>query len=378
MSSQLINNSERVEVMKGFGYGEREATFLCWAALHGGYFLRRQYAFFLGKDSGGTVAALCEKLISEEHARTLTALNNTKIYHLSSRPFYTSIGEPDNRNRREHAPGAIKTRLMGLDFALANREYRYLATEREKLDYFGEALGIPLSDLPSKRYVSRKSASTTTRYFVDKYPIFLKEHGANQESTTVSFCFVDPGSTTLSSFETYLPQYASLWRHLKGFEVIYVADAPKLQAAAERRFGSFLNRFRAADHAGENGLTQRLIEHFEARFLYEKGEMDTFSREKLIRLRSETAEFSAPKYQELYEQWMAGGRTTTEPKGAPNSSPQRAFNAKFSTYFVPPRYDFLGKINDRTERTLGANGPTPDARQGVGAVVGTSLESRAT
>ena len=373
-----MNNSERVDVIKGFGYGEREATFLCWAALHGGYFLRRQYAFFLGKDSGGTVAALCEKLISQEHARTLTALNNTKIYHLASRPFYTSIGEPDNRNRREHAPAAIKTRLMGLDFALANREYRYLATERQKLDYFGETLGIPLSDLPSKRYVSRKSAATTTRYFVDKYPIFLKEHGANQESTTVSFGFVDPCSTTLSSFETYLPQYASLWRHLKSFEVIYVADTPKLQAAAERRFGSFLKRFRRADHGGENSLTQRLIEHFEARFLYEKGEMDTFSREKLIRLRNEIAQYSAPKYQELYEQWKAGARATTEPKGAPNSSPQHAFDVKFSTYLVPGRYDFLGGITGPNERSPNPSGPTPGARQGVGAVVSVSLESRAT
>jgi hypothetical protein len=157
-----------------------------------------------------------------------------------------------------------------------------------------------------------------------------------------------------------------------------VADIPKLQAAAERRFDSFLNRFRGADHGEENSLTQPLIEHFEARSLYEKGELSSFSREKLIRLRNETAEFSTPEYQELYQQWKAGGRTTTEPKGAPNSSPQRAFNAKFSTYLVPGRYDFLGRVNDGNDGPLGANGPTPSARQGVGAVVGTSLESRAT
>jgi hypothetical protein len=178
-------------MIKGFGYNEREAAFLCRAALHGGYFLRRQCAGFMGIETGGTVNALAEKLLEQNHARTLTALNNTKIYHLASRPFYTSIGEPDNRNRREHAPAAIKTRLMGLDFALANAEHRYLATEGEKLNYFSEALGIPLSDLPWKRYFSRKTRSTTTRHFVDKYPIFLKGSGEVERVATVSFCFVD-------------------------------------------------------------------------------------------------------------------------------------------------------------------------------------------
>jgi hypothetical protein len=215
-----MSYAERVEVIKGFGYNEREAEFLCWAALDGGYFLRRQYADFIGVETGGTVNALAEKLLKENHARTLTALNNTKIYHLASRPFYTSIGEPDNRNRREHAPAAIKTRLMGLDFVLAHREYRYLATERDKLNYFSATLGIPLSDLPWKRYFSRKSRSTTTRHFIDKYPIFLKQSGEAECVATVSFCFVDPGSTTLAAFETYLEQYASLWRHLRAFEVV--------------------------------------------------------------------------------------------------------------------------------------------------------------
>ena len=113
---------------------------------------------------------MVEKLIAQKHAVAISALNNTKIYHLGSRPFYTAIGETDNRNRREHSPRAIKNRLMGLDFVLAHRDYRYLATEREKVDYFSGTLGIPLSALPCKRYISLKTPSTTTRYFVDKYP----------------------------------------------------------------------------------------------------------------------------------------------------------------------------------------------------------------
>jgi hypothetical protein len=372
-----MSYGERVEVIKGFGYNEREAAFLCRAALDGGYFLRRQYADFLSRETGGTVNALAEKLLEQNHARPLTALNNTKIYHLASRPFYTSIGEPDNRNRREHAPAAIKTRLMGLDFALANPEYLYLATEREKLNYFTDTLGIPLSDLPWKRYVSRKSRSTTTRYFVDKYPIFLKEPGEVERVATISFCFVDPGSTTLSCFETYLEQYASLWRHLRAFEVVYVADIERLQAAAERRFRAFLGRCEGDPHA-ETPIGKRLIAHFEARFLYEQGDLSSFSREKLIRLRNETAEFSTPKYQELYAKWKAGAKSIGIPSSAPGSPLSASSSPKFSTYFLGHDYSFFGSISTRNEPPGGPDGPTPRSAQGVGAVVGLSLGSRAT
>ena len=305
-------------------------------------------------------------------------MNNTKIYHLRSRPFYTSIGEPDNRNRREHAPAAIKTRLMGLDFALANPEHQYLATEREKLNYFTDTLGIPLSDLPWKRYLSRKSRSTTTRYFVDKYPIFLKESGEVERVATVSFCFVDPGSTTLSSFETYLEQYASLWRHLTAFEVVYVADIQRLQAAAERKFKAFLGRSENRPYSSEAPIGKRLIEHFEARFLYEQGDLSSFSREKLIRLRKETAEFSAPKYQELYQHWKAGANPPANPSSAPSSPSPGSSSPKFSAYLVGHDYSFFGSISSRGEVPGGADGPTPRAAQGVGAVFGTSLGSRAT
>jgi len=373
-----MSDAQRVEVIKGFGYSDREARFLCWSALHGGYFLRRQYAGFMGKETGGSLAALIEKLIDQEHARTLTALNNTKIYHLASRPFYTSIGEPDNRNRREHAPAAIKTRLISLDFALAHRQYNYLATEREKLNYFNGTLGIPLSDLPWKRYVSRKSRSTTNRYFVDKYPIFLEESGDTEADANVSFCFVDPGSTTLSSFETYLQQYISLWRHLKTFELVYVADIVRLQAPAERRFQKFLGQVRGKAEAGETGITQRLAEHFEARFLYEKGDLDSFSREKLVRLRNETAEFSAPQYQELYEQWKTSEHSDKNVNIVPNPSPAGLLTPKFSTCLVARDYSFFGSISSRGEPPGGANGPTPRAAKGVGAVYANSVESRTT
>src|SRR5712691_8419806 len=125
MSSRSMSSAERIAALKSLGYTEREAAFLCLAALHGGYFLRRQYCAFIGKEIGGTAAALVEKLLAQEHAVAISALNNTKIYHLGNRPFYALLGETDNRNRREHSAPAIKKRLMGFDFVLAHPHYRY-------------------------------------------------------------------------------------------------------------------------------------------------------------------------------------------------------------------------------------------------------------
>ena len=139
----------------------------------------------IGTQSGGNAAALIDKLLALKHASVAVGCNNTKLYHLCSRPFYATLGEEDNRNRRERPPFAIKNRLMGLDFVLGHPENTYLATEREKVDFFTGTLGIDRSLLPIKRFVSQQSKATTDRYFVDKYPIFITPSEDKQSPRSV-------------------------------------------------------------------------------------------------------------------------------------------------------------------------------------------------
>ena len=342
MSSRPMTDSERIAALENLGYTPREAAFLCVAALQGGYFLRRQYCGFIGKETGGTVNALVEKLLVQKHAVAISALNNTKIYHLGSRPFYTLLGETDNRNRRHHSTPAMKKRLIGLDFVLAHRNYRYLATEREKLDYFSGTLGISLPSLPYKRYISRKTPLTTTRYFVDKFPIFLSETDPSEPRLVPCFCFVDEGLVTLSAFETYLQQYADLWRGLKEFQVIYVADSKRLYQASERRFAAFLEQLKSPNPDLDTVHAMRLLEHFEARFQYESGKFASFSREKLVRLRNESVEFSGPKYQALYERWKTAGHQAVLDDVAPPARLPLSCQGSFSTHLVEQSYEFFG------------------------------------
>src|ERR1700730_9956359 len=149
MSQIALTNVERRQALERLGYSEREAHFLCLAALHGGYFLRRQYAQFLGCQDGGTVTQLIEKILDLRHAESATYKANTHIYHLSARPFYASLGQEDNRNRRRKELVTIKAKLMGFDFVLDHQDKEYLATEQEKVRFFQEAFQVESSTLPA-------------------------------------------------------------------------------------------------------------------------------------------------------------------------------------------------------------------------------------
>ena len=67
---------------------------------------------------------------------------------------------------------------------------------------------------------SSADGGPTSRYFVEKYPIFV---GLNDP---VTFCFVDEGLVTPSHFETFLANYERLFRALPAFHLVYVAARP--------------------------------------------------------------------------------------------------------------------------------------------------------
>lgn len=343
MSQLPLTDQERTAALQRFGYTEREAAFLCLAALHGGYFLRRHYSQFLSLQDGGTVAQLIEKALALNHARALTYHPKTNIYHLYTRPFYEVLGQVDNRNRRQREPLTIKNKLMGLDFVLAHPGHRYLATEQEKVAYFTGALHLPHSVLPTKLYHSAESQ--TARYFVEKYPIFLPTESPAGQPPVVSFCFVDEGLTTLARFTTFLAQYAGLFAALAQFRLIYVAAAPALFEGARRAFERFVNR---GDHAA-NGIVHgqeipRLLEHFKARRLYEARDLAGFDRVKLISFRNDRQQFSGAKYDALYERWKTVGAGALLEISAPGNAPAERMCGAFSTCLLEISYDLFGTL----------------------------------
>jgi hypothetical protein len=340
MSQISLSDEQRVEALRPFGYTEREAAFLSQAALHGGYFLRRQFCRFLGKENGGTVAALIEKVLRFEHAEVATYAKNTHVYHLNTRPFYTLLGQPDNRNRRPRQPFTVKNKLMGFDFVLEHSGGRFLATEQAKVDYFIGLAGVPRLHLPMKLYRSRATREATVRYFVDKYPIFLS--GTSPVAPpVVSFCFVDEGTTTPSHFETWLGQYSRLFASLAQFRVVHVAAMRVSVPSAAQSFQRFLERSAAAGESPRDPSIQRLIDHFVALQQYESKQFDSFDRARLLRLRTDREELSGEKFETLYKRWKVEGDRALLQGVAPNSGAKMRLNGTFSTHVLEHDYDIF-------------------------------------
>ena len=115
--SQLAN-------LRAFGYTQAEAQFLYLVAAHSGYFTVRQFLDFCHARSGKRNARFVEKLFGLGHVSAQRYMRRSLVYHVRSRQLYEAIGKAHLRNRREHEFDYIKTRLLALDFILANPKDR--------------------------------------------------------------------------------------------------------------------------------------------------------------------------------------------------------------------------------------------------------------
>jgi hypothetical protein len=333
-----MDNLQRISHLQLLGYNECEASFLCSAGLHSGYFLRRQYSTFVGKVPGYSDVALGERAVRFGHARVTPMRHNRMLYHLYSKPFYAAMGEADNRNRRDREPQAIRRRLMMLDFALSKRTLRFFPTEAEKLSFFGEELGISEDHLPRRLYRTAENRSSTLRYFVDKSPIYI-DPSENRSALTVHFCYVDEGLHSTSGLEQYLTDYRPLFARLGRVEVLCVASASDGFAAAERAAAKL---FGSANRPPTDPFAERIIDHFKVRNAYERRDMSGLNQAKLIQLRADRAEFSDSKYEQLFARWKSDGDASVTAVFSPESITKVTQAVRFRTHLLPFRYELFG------------------------------------
>ena len=346
---------ERIQALQNFGYDPQEARFLVTAALHSGYFLRRQFLAFVGGTKGWKDMVLIHKLKANRHCRITIYRHNRMVFHLSAKPLYGALGEPDNRNRREHQPSTIKNRVMGLDFVLENLAYDYLTTEREKLDYFG-TLKIAPEDLPARWYESPRARQASAKYFADKYPIFLALEPEGAEPVA-HFCYVDEGLQSTDRFETYLKQYSRLLAVLPDFRVIYIAQHGRLFAAARRVFEEqWVGARPGQPIAPESRL---LLDYFEMRREYEAEKFSRFDTGRLIRYREAKKQFAGESHEALYTQWQAGGSAAVLASFDTEQNPKRDAIDRFSTYVLNYDYDLFGTLTSgSTDQAVAAGAQT--------------------
>ena len=123
---------------------------------------------------GKRTTTLWGKLHTSRYARTEYFPKSEKAYHLFSRKLYRQIGRENQCSRRDHEFEHIQRRIGILDFVLSHAQWESLETVPEEVSYFCDQLKVPMQFLPAKTFYQQKTSPPTTRYFLDKFPLFLR------------------------------------------------------------------------------------------------------------------------------------------------------------------------------------------------------------
>jgi hypothetical protein len=287
-----------IAAIKALGYTEDEARFLYIVATYSGYFVPRQFIAFTEIEWGKRSAKFGQKIESRGHACWREYQGTGRVYHLFSKTLYSQIGKENLRNRRRHSAEFIKTRLVLLDFVIANQHHDYLETEQQKVQYFCEQLGLPKKCLPTKAYAESPGTDPTLRYFVDKYPLFLDCSGPDSPSV-VTFSFVDPGHTCIKPFLTHLNDYDQLFRQLSAFRFLYISNSRANFAKAKACFSERVVSALSSDISGE------ILRYFRLRKAWDLKKYALFSNDQIESLNDAAKRFHGERFEGLYSAWSS-------------------------------------------------------------------------
>jgi len=290
---------EHIHAIRTLGYTADEARFLYVVATHSGYFVPRQFVAFTGASWGKRPDNFTNKLERFGHATWREYMDMGGVYHLFSKTLYRLIERENLRNRRRHSTEFIRTRLLLLDFVIANPDHRYLETEHDKLRFFCDELGVPKKALPAKTYEGRSTPEPTLRYFEDKFPLFLDPSNGSS-SPVVTLSYVDPGHTTLGSFAHHLNQYLPLLQYLADFHFVYIAASTVHFERAETCFASLVKA------PLRHTAPEELERYFRLREAWERRQYRMLSTEDIEWLDQANQRFGDARVDSLYKLWVSG------------------------------------------------------------------------
>jgi hypothetical protein len=284
-----------LQALRALGYTDREARFLYIVATHSGYFTQAHFFSFIGCRSFSAITSLLKKLSDKQHARRDAYQNNLSVHHLFARVLYRAVGKEHIRARHRHSLDYVRTRLAVLDFVLANPQFRYLETEEEKVQFFEDYYGINRAHVPGKVYRGALGTTNATRYFVDKFPMFLTNDEGSSKPV-VTFTFVDPGRLSQLPFITHLDWYGTFFARLKQFHFVYVspdrANFPKAETEFKKRVMT----------TPPNAI-RKLIRYFQLRELEDTKQYSKISLTDLDFIAQAKKIFAREPFESLYQRW---------------------------------------------------------------------------
>jgi hypothetical protein len=128
-----MTSQARIEALTALGFTARQAAFLVTVLLQTGVCVARQYREFAGIAFGQRMHEFFQRLVARGYARPHSCgRRGGRFYHLNSKTLYRAIGAAGHRHQQPTSLGAAIGRLMLLDAVLADRETRWLDTDRAK------------------------------------------------------------------------------------------------------------------------------------------------------------------------------------------------------------------------------------------------------
>lgn len=352
-----------IERITQYGYTTTEAHFLYLAATHSGYFTQQQFLRYAAVEKGGLGSRLIAKARALRHIRSAQFGLHTMIHNIYGRRFYEAIAKDNIRNRRHLSPDLVRTRLLILDFVLARPDLEYLETEHEKVQYFHSNLKLSLSLLPCRIYKGAKDGTETSRYFVDRCPIFLDRQ---ELSETPVFVYCDHADRSLLAFVSYLGKYEPLLRNLPLFKLIYVTPNPKKFLRAQ---GLFTRRI-----ASQNRIDMAHLEqYFAVRHLWERGQTAALTRGDRDLLRQGDEQYRDAFLEEIYRRWSMDQLSASQLHALVNAH-SRGGTQAFETHLLPASYDILDHVSVATRRDRSGT-IAPNGGSGLGSTFATSAKS---
>jgi hypothetical protein len=292
-------HENHVALLMELGYTKPEARFLYVVATHSGYFILRQFLNFTGARRGKRSNLFARKVLNNGHGSIRDYLGYGSIYHLFSRTLYGQIEKGNLRNRRKHSFEYIRTRLVLLDFILANAEAEYLETEQDKVKFFCENLSVAKEFLPGRVYEGGPGSRPTFRYFVDKFPMFLAPP-LPASPPVVTLSYVDSGVGTIAGFLTHLAAYQSLFRQLEAFRFLYISPTAAQFAMASECFRSVVKQ------PLESDMSSEVLRYFQVRRRFEKRQYVVPVTEDFEFLNEAKSRFHGDRFERLYKAWISG------------------------------------------------------------------------
>ena len=321
---------DRVRALASLHLTPRQTRFVALVALHSGYCLRRQYLTFAGLQYGKNVREFLDGLVTRGLAtRFAYRRDRGYLYHLSARSLYRAIDQEENRNRRHTSPALIARKLMVLDYVLGHHEREWYATEQDKVALFTARFNVAIGDLPHRVYTATDGvAGPTTRYFVQKLPIYLEG-----EPPVVHFVHLVTDETG-RGFEQFLIDHARLLARLPAWAIDAVGAGPvDGLSACQQVFQAFM----VGAAAPTSGDLTDVQWFFETRRLVDAGQLGGLSVADLNRFRDARSKFNSPAIARLYARWLVDGDGAFSRPAADGSS-TAARPGRLVTEQMPRRY----------------------------------------